>query len=96
MYIQVYQAQDPIRLSELAQGHKHNVKTHNATVFLICLPCGVKTEKGTYKKKEEHRLEKRLLWDDGLWQLVHLSTLESLTMPTTLRFYHSSAVNQHL
>lgn len=68
MYIQVYPAQDPVWLSELAQGHKHNVchKTHNATAFLICLPCGVKTEKGIYKGRGAQTGKKTVVE----WQLV--------------------------
>lgn len=40
--------------------------------------------------------KKRLWWDDSLWQIVCLPTLESLMVPTTLKSFHSSAVNKHL
>lgn len=47
-------------------------------------------------KKEDHRLEKRRWCCDSQWQLVYLSSLESLMVPAILKFYHSSAVNKHL
>lgn len=69
-------------------------KPQNATIFLVFIPWGAKTEKGTQEKNRTGK--KRLWWDDSQWQIVCLPTLESLIVPTTLKLYHSSAVNKHL
>lgn len=63
--------------------------------YFLFASLGELRQKKVYKK-EDHKLEKRRWCCDSQWQLVYLSSLESLMVPAILKFYHSSAVNKHL